>query len=187
MKELIRSCVFVCRLSSSTQETVLRKGGEREEETHQLCVYICVCTQAWLLTCGTSRDLMLPSAARVLKEGTSVWTGNSSHAGHCVNSRQRMPHFIYSWKKWCILLCHRELLLSAGVWCGEGETLREIAWPGIGPAAAMFEITVGIRSFIFTEKGGKLMGCCFLRKLMAWGNHHLHPPHSSTLSHPQEF
>lgn len=51
----------------------------------------------------------------------------------------------------------RAAFVSWVLMCG-GEGLGETPWPGMGPAAAMFEVTVRTRSFIFTEKRGKLKG-----------------------------
>lgn len=113
-----------------------------------VCVLISDCWP-W----GACRALMLPSVASV-RSTPHTQAAVSTHD----TRRQRMSHFTHSWKEWSASLCHLELLLSAGVWCVEGERLRETPWPGMGPAAATFEVTVGTRSFIFTEKRGKLKG-----------------------------
>lgn len=49
--------------------------------------------------------------------------------------------------------------VSRGLMCG-GEGLRETPWPGMGPAAVLFEVTVGTRSFIFTEKNENSRDVC---------------------------
>lgn len=56
-----------------------------------------------------------------------------------------------------LIMPPRAAFVSWGLMCG-GEGLRETPWPGMGPAAATFEVTVGMRSFIFAEKRGKLKG-----------------------------
>lgn len=58
----------------------------------------------------------------------------------------------------------RAAFVSWGLMCG-GEGLREMPWPGMGPAAATFEVTVGTRSFIFTEKRGKTQGTAVIGTL----------------------
>lgn len=53
------------------------------------------------------------------------------------------------------------------------EVLRETLWPGMGPAAATFEVTVGTRSFIFTEKKKKTQGMDVISKLFCQRNKQL--------------
>lgn len=74
-------------------------GGPREKlpfPLNHFCVFMHVCTQAWLLTWRTSWALKLPSAASVQKKGGGWREGaggcrldcpvNSPHTGRCVNT-----------------------------------------------------------------------------------------------------
>ena len=45
----------------------------------------------------------------------------------------------------------RAAFVSWGLMCRE-EGLREMPWPGMGPATAMFEVSVRTKSFIFTKR-----------------------------------
>lgn len=58
--------------------------------------------------------------------------------------------------------------VSWGLMCG-GEVLRETPWPGMGPAAATFEVSGGTRPFIFTEER-KTQGKAVIGKLFCWCN-----------------
>lgn len=65
----------------------------------------------------------------------------------------------------------RAAFVSWGLMCGE-EGLKESPWPGMGPAAATFEVTVRTRSFIFTEKrktqGIAVIGKLYCKRCQKW-------------------
>ncbi len=86
---------------------------------------------------------------------------NSSHIGRSVNTRHKKSENVtlHTQLKGAVRLIMppRAPFVSRGLMCG-GEGLRETPWPGMGPAAATFEVTFGTRSFIFTERRGKLKG-----------------------------
>lgn len=99
----------------------------------------------------------------------AVWTVlvKSSHTGHwCQHIQEERECYTShiaersSASHYTTYSC----FVSWGLMWGR-EVLRETPWPGMGPAAATFEVTVGTRSFIFTEKRKKTQGMDVISKL----------------------